>query len=185
MKRERLVHELTVMPNAALVHRNGLCNLIIKDLDNLPILLELTFQVDDKLSIRAAWILELVCKESLNYIIPHLDFFLNRIKTVKFDSAKRPCAKICELIALDYDKGSTIKPFLTTQHKDALTACCFDWMIGNEKVAVDAYAMTCLYIFGKESDWIHQELRDILEENMAKKSCGYKARGLKILKLMS
>jgi hypothetical protein len=44
--------------------------------------------------------------------------------------------------------------------------------------------MMILYIFGKEIDWIHQELSSILENNMANKSAGYRARGLKLLKLM-
>lgn len=184
MKKKALIHELTVMQNASLVHRNKACQYVLNDKSNIPLLIELTFEIKVKLSIRAAWILELVCKESLNHIIPYLDTFIQNMDKVKFDSAKRPCAKIGELIALDYENDGIIKTKLTPKHKEQLISCCFDWMISNEKLAVDAYAMMILYIFGKEIDWIHQELSSILENNMANKSAGYRARGLKLLKLM-
>jgi hypothetical protein len=55
-------------------------------------------------------------------------------------------------------------------------------MLGQEKVAVEAYSMNILYVLGKEERWIHEELKHILVNNMDNKSCGYKARGEKILK---
>ena len=68
---------------------------------NIPLLIKLCFEVNNKLSIRATWTLELLCKHSLTLILPHLDSFFQKLENVKLDSAKRPCAKICELIALD------------------------------------------------------------------------------------
>ena len=62
---------------------------------------------------------------------------------------------------------------LRPYHKEHLIACCFDWIIGNEKSSSRCIRHElCLYIFGKEQQWIHQELQIILEENMAYKSSG-------------
>jgi hypothetical protein len=54
MKKEALIHELTVMQNAALVHRNKACQYVLNDKSNIPLLIELTFEIKVKLSIRAA-----------------------------------------------------------------------------------------------------------------------------------
>ena len=52
----------------------------------------------------------------------------------------------------------------------------FDWLIGNHKVAAQAYSMTCLLLLGEKFDWIHPELKMILEQNYAVGSAAYKAR---------
>lgn len=65
--------------------------------------MDILFQNDDKISIKAAWILEWVCiQKDLNYIIPHLDVFTHNIHKLSFDSAIRPCSKICEAIVKTY-----------------------------------------------------------------------------------
>ncbi|MGB3152866.1 MAG: adenylosuccinate lyase, partial [Maribacter sp.] len=53
---------------------------------------------------------------------------------------------------------------------------CFDWLIGNHKVAAKAYSMTCLLFLGRKFDWIHPELKLVLEQNYASGSAAYKAR---------
>lgn len=59
---------------------------------------------------------------------------------------------------------------------------CFDWMISDEKVAIHAYSMQILFILGKEYNWIHTELKQILIDNMTFGSKGYIVRAKKILK---
>lgn len=71
-------------------------------------------------------------------------------------------AKICEILAIDFDsKNRSSKDVLTKKQKEYIITNCFDWMIQNEKVAVEAYCMNTLYIFGKEQKWIHEELTHI------------------------
>ena len=60
-----------------------------------------------------------------------------------------------------------------------------DWLIGNEKVAIHAYSMQTLFVFGKESDWIHNELRQVLVDNIAYGSAGYVSRAKRILKAIA
>ena len=62
-----------------------------------------------------------------------------------------------------------------------MIATGFDWMISDQKVAVKAYSMETLYIFGKENPWVHKELQLILEQEISNGSPAYKARGKKIL----
>ena len=58
-----------------------------------------------------------------------------------------------------------------------MLACCFDWLITNQKVAAEAYAMETLYLLGTEIDWIHSELVIIIEQHINTKTAAYKARG--------
>ena len=47
-------------------------------------------------------------------------------------------------------------------------------MIHTEKMAVHAYAMLTLFLLGEK--WVHEELKQILEDKMAFASVGYVAR---------
>jgi hypothetical protein len=44
--------------------------------------------------------------------------------------------------------------------------------------------MTCLYYRGTEIEWIHPELKQVIEERIHQGSAGYKNRGSKILDLI-
>jgi len=149
--------------------------------------LEILFEVDHKISCRAAWILEFACNEDLKIISPHLECFTTNMPRVHLDAAVRPVAKICEYLVNAY-YGKTdhfIKTELTTVYKERIVAACFDWMINDEKVAPKAYAMKCLFALGKDFDWIHPELVTILQRDYHHQSSGYKARARHILKALS
>ena len=159
-------------------------NLVIDNPDLITPLLEILFDVDDKISCRAAWVFEFMCGEKLETIIPHLNIFTENISIVHLDSAVRPVAKVCEyLIKANYSKtDNAIKTHLTETHKEKITAACFDWMINDEKIAPKAYAMNALFLLGNEYDWIHSELAIILERDFQMQSSGFKARARHILK---
>ena len=74
------------------------------------------------------------------------------------------------------------KKTLKAHQKERIIACCFDWMINDEKVAVKAYSMNTLFLFGKDFNWIHPELTQILERDYPHQSCGFQARAKHILK---
>ncbi len=147
-------------------------------------LLEILFEVDDKISCRAAWVFEFMCGENLEEIIPHLDLFTENMSKVHLDPAVRPMAKVCEyLIKAYYSKHEhVIKSHLSETHKERIIEACFDWMINDEKIAPKAYSMNSLYILGTEYDWIHPELAIILERDFQMQSSGFKARARHILK---
>ena len=71
---------------------------------------------------------------------------------------------------------------LQSKHKEKIIECCFDYMINDEKIAPKAYAMNTLYLLGKDFDWIHPELGQILERDFYHQSAGFKARAKHLLK---
>ena len=114
----------------------------------------------------------------------YLDEFTLKISTFKFDSATRPVAKICEFLAKAYysKEPNPLKKMLSAQHRERIIECAFDWMINDEKVAVKAYSMSTLYLFGKDYHRIHPELSQILEQDYPNQSCAFQARAKHILK---
>lgn len=141
-------------------------------------LLEIIFVEEDPISSRAAWVLEFALKKKLHYIYPQLDFFTANISSVRLESSVRPLAKICEFLAKAYFSKTKTKArqALKQKHLEALTTACFDWLIGEYKVAAKAYSMTSLLLLGRKFDWIHTELKMVLEQNYAKGSAAYQAR---------
>ncbi|MFI1771547.1 adenylosuccinate lyase [Thalassobellus citreus] len=159
-------------------------HLMIDNPSLVPKLLEILFRVNDKISPRAAWVFEFMCSNNINTIIPYLDIFTEQMHKVHLDSAVRPVAKVCELIAKAYTSkvNNEVKKALTTIHKERIIEVCFDYMINDEKVAPKAYSMSTLFMFGKAYDWVYPELVLILERDFSLQSAAFKARAKQILK---
>ena len=187
MTKEFLIIQLKKMQNAKRENRQQVANLVLENSELLPFLLEITFEIKNKLSIKAAWSLELVLEQQLDWLTPHLDCFTDNISTVIFDSAVRPMSKICNFIAIAYNsqKDSLIKEFLTKKQIVLIIETGFDWMISNQKVAVKAYTMNALFLLGKNYDWVHEELKLIIQQNITNESPAYKARGRMTLELIN
>ena len=183
MNKEFLILQLNNLENAKRVNRLRVANLVLENPVLFYYLLELVFDYNNKLSIKAAWVLEFVCAEKLDWLAPHLNYFTQNINKVKFDSAVRPVSKICEFLAKAYTskKDSFIKSKINSTHIEKIIEAGFDWLIGKQKVVVKAYTMEMLYLFGKNKNWIHQELKLIIQQNILNESAAYQARGKKIL----
>jgi len=180
-----LTEQLNNMENPRKENRQRVANLVIENEKLFKELVSITFDVENKVSIKAAWVLEWICtRHYLKWILPHLEEFSQKISTLKFDSAIRPCAKICEHLAIAYysKNENKVKEKLTKTHIDAIIATGFDWLITPQKIAVRAYTMTFLYLFGTENDWIHPELKYLITTKIIDESKGCKARGSFILK---
>jgi len=195
---EELYHALDYV-NHSRTKRAEMSALMLEKPQLIKPLMDIAFTVDDPISNRACWILEFTAKENLSYLLPYLDEFTVNLKKVHFDSSVRPMAKICEYLIKAYfskknnghhrtpnesrqplhetKKALTkTKKALTSTHLERITAACFDWLIGEHKVAAQAYSMTCLLLLGEKFEWIHPELKMILEQNYASGSAAYKAR---------
>ncbi|MDX1279168.1 adenylosuccinate lyase [Oceanihabitans sediminis] len=159
-------------------------NLLIKNPNLIPKTLEILFMVDDKISPRAAWVFEFMCKENLEASLTYLDYFTENMHKVHQDSAVRPVAKVCEyLITAYYAKtANRVQSELLPKHREKIIELCFDYMINDEKIAPKAYSMNCLYLLGKDYEWIHPELLLILERDFQMQSSGFKARARHIIK---
>lgn len=170
--------------NSSRESRTTSANMVLNNMILLPKLIDILLMVDDEVSCKAAWVLEFVCDENLDAIIPYLDEFTENISKVHLDSAVRPIAKICEFIAKDYylEEDNSIKKALTPIYQERIIEACFDWMITDQKVAVKAYAMNTLFLLGQDYDWVHPELALILERDFYSESAGFKARARHLLR---
>jgi len=178
---------LTDIVNAAKAHRIKAAKIIINEKTLIKELVYYVFKTENKLSIKAAWILEWICSHNnIDYIIPHLTYFCDNLHKLKFDSSKRPCAKVCELLAISYTEKqpNLIQQKLSANNIEKIIETGFDWLITEQKIAVKAYTMTTLYLFGKNSNWIHSELYTIIQKDVIHQSKGCEARGKKIMKLI-
>ena len=119
-----------------------------------------------------------MAQENLDYILPFIDIFTHKLVGLELDSSVRPMAKICEFLTRAYfskTKNKT-KETLTPKHLELMATACFDWLIGEHKVAAKAYSMTSLLLLGRKFEWIHPELKMVLQLNYSSGSAAYKAR---------
>lgn len=186
MTKEQLITELNFVDHTR-EKRLAFASFFLENPEHIGILVEILFLIDNKISCKAAWIFEYICREDLNYATPFLDLFAKNIHKIRFDSAVRPVAKIVELMAENhYLKSKKYDQFvLSDSHKELFIECCFDWMIRKEKVAVKAFAMTSLFLFGTEYSWVHPNLKLILEKDFSNSSAAFKARARHILKKLN
>lgn len=186
MSKDYLLEQLHSVENAKRDNRQRVANIVSERPELIEHLVDVNFEVDNKISIRAAWILEWICTHcDLNLILPYLDVFTQKLGLLQFDSSIRPSAKICEHLALAYTHKSDnlVKKQLTPEHIDAIVETGFDWLITPQKIAVRAYTMNTLFLFGTldGKEWVHPELEHLIQTKIIHESKGCKARGRHIL----
>ena len=182
-----IISVLNDMKNPTRINRNNAANIVLAQPNLIKHLIDLTFDVNNKLSIKAAWVLEWICTHhGIEYIHPYITTFVDNISKVHFDSATRPCAKICEHLANAYTskEENETQIIITQKHIDTIIEVGFDWLITNQKIAVRAYTMNSLYLFGLQKDWVHAELQHLISSKIIHESKGCKARGRYILELI-
>jgi hypothetical protein len=186
MTKDFLINRLETTVDARRESRLRVASNILENKLLFPFLLDIVFNVNNKISIKAAWVLEFVCQEKLVWLSDYLDYFTTNLNRVKYGSAVRPLSKICQFLAHAYNSKtpSSIKENLSKKHKDLIIETCFDWLISTHKVAVKVFAMESLYLFGSDYEWVHRELALIIQQNIICESAAYKARGGKLLKLL-
>jgi len=157
---------------------------VIENPETFEELLNYCFGKDKKIATKATWALEFIAREKLEMLYPHLEYFFENLPNASGDGALRSVALICELLCIQYYKkqNTDLHQLFKEEYKEVMTEHAFDWMISNQKVACQARAMTVLYFLGTEQDWIHPELKQLIEQNIHQASGGYKSRGAATLK---
>ncbi|MCK0157699.1 adenylosuccinate lyase [Cellulophaga sp. F20128] len=178
MTKSALYERLVSGVNHSREKRQEISDLILDQPLLMPLLLELVFKVKDPISCKAAWVMEFTVKQDITILFPVLNDFTKGLHTLTLESSIRPNAKICEILILQYyaKQENIIQSVVKKQHLEDITTACFDWLIGDHKVAAQAYSMTSLLLLGRTFPWIHPELRIILEQNYATGTAAYKAR---------
>lgn len=146
-------------------------------------LMEIAFYSDREIGSKASWIIEFVSKSDLSFLLNNIDFFVKNLYRLKADSSIRPMAKLCEILTLSYflKREEKTKEALLDEHLEIITTACFDWLVGNYKVASKVYSMTSLYYLGEKIPWIRPELKLVVEHDYSTGSAGYQAKARKIL----
>jgi len=183
MTKDLLINQLNSITDARRVNRLRVANLVLENKELFPFLLAITFDFNNKTSIKAAWVLEFVCHKKLEWVAEYIDLFCIHLNKLHFGSAVRPVAKICELLAKAYTSKEAfyIKEKLKKEHIDLIIEASFDWLISKHKVAIKVYSMETLLIFGENYNWVYEELEHIIVQNIYKESGAYKSRGKKVL----
>jgi len=187
MNKPDLIEQINSIHNAKRIHRDRVTNFVIENIETFPFLIELTFGEENEVAIKSSWILELVCLQNINFLASNIDYFTENIDKPTDESILRPLAKISYLITKAYYSKSEnkIKSKVTEKHKARIIEVSFDWLINKHKVANHTYAMDTLYLFGKEYDWIQNELILVLEKHIQSASPGYQVRAKRILKKLN
>lgn len=176
-----LLNVLGDVRNARRVYREEAADEILRRPELLETLVELTFNENRDLSVKAAWILELVCLEEVKLIIPYRQRFSRGLETLKDESSLRPAAKICSLLSRAY-RSDPWEPFdPDSEWINGIVSACFDWLTGPHKVATQVFAMDTLLQWGYSFDWIHGELLSLLDQAYVTASPGYRSRARKII----
>ncbi len=145
-------------------------------------LVSICFSPEDKNNHKACWILEFVSYEELLWLQPHLDFFCSNLKVLKDESSLRPIAKVTQLLVKSHYKKNENGINLSEENLQECIEASFDWLITDVKVATKAYSIRTLYILGNYYDWIHPELKVIIDKDYADHSAAYKAVAKEVLK---
>lgn len=173
---------LAIVKNAKRSYRDAATKAVLDRLEILPELIDKTFDIDDPLHIKAAWILELVCLHDCALLNEYIVPFIQGMSTLKNESALRPVSKTCSIWCSYYFSNISDLDQLNKKEIDEIISCNFDWLIEEHKVATQVYAMDTLKLWGNHEKWINEELRSILQKNTDSGTSGYKAHARKLLK---
>jgi len=179
-----LIFELNSFRTAERVHRDKSAKFVMDHPETFGFLIELVFEDQKRINIKAAWVFEIVCFENIYFIVPYLDYFIQNLTKIKDESALRPVSKVCSFIANAFYSTleNEINKNLSVNSIELMVESNFDWLIEEHKIASKVFAMDTLLFFGREFDWVHNELKLTLENNFNKESAGYKSHARKILK---
>jgi len=167
---------------AARESREEHTDFILDHPDNLSHLVLYAFNSADKNSHKACWILELVAQQRLECLEPYLDFIFSSLGKLTHESSIRPLAKVCQILVEGHFKNTHNEINLSELQLQKVTESCFDWLIGETKVASKVYSIRTLFLLGQHFDWIHPELKTILEKETHEHSPAYKVASREILK---
>ncbi|HBK72159.1 MAG TPA: hypothetical protein DDZ39_10985 [Flavobacteriaceae bacterium] len=187
MNKYSLIKELNVIPIINRESVKKLSKLILTDQSSFESLVEIAFDYDNEISLKAIYTLELVVEQRLDWIAYNLSYFTKNIASLKNENAIRSAAKICNLIAQEYTSkfDSAIQLIMTHEQLSEIIETCFDWLMKDHKASIKTQSMDALYHIGKKISWIHYEIRLILEKNTADQSANYISKANKVLELIS
>ena len=163
--------------------RKMVSNFAMKDENHLNEMMQFAFDIDSELHVKAFWSLDLVCEKKLKQFVPFIEEFCEILPKIKDDSALRPATRIAYFLTKSNHRKNGIS--LTQEQEHNLIEALIDRLIQDEKVASKVYAMKALFILGKKYDWVHEELKSIIEQDYSNHSAAYQAATRNLLKKLN
>ncbi|MDY7396103.1 hypothetical protein UMM65_12705 [Aureibaculum sp. 2210JD6-5] len=186
MNKYSLIKELNTIPNTNRESLKKLSKLILTDQSLFESLVEISFDYDNDISLKAIATLELVVEQRLDWIAYNLSYFTKNISRVKDENAIKSLSKICDFIAQEYTSkfDSPIKLILTYDQLSEIIETCFDWLLNDYKASIKTNAMDALYHIGNKIGWIHYEMKLIIDKNISNESASYASKAKKVLEMI-
>lgn len=149
-------------------------------------LLQEVFEEDKNGTFNASWTFDHLMRKRLSYLLPIFEPFVQGLGQLTSASCIRPMAHVCEMVTEAYftTKATAFQNTITEEQLEKILTVCFDWLIGDHKVAAKVFAMTSLYHLGKKFMWVHPALKQVVEDTMATGSAGYRHRAKKTLDML-
>ena len=154
-----------------------------KEPELAKVLFQYVLQEDKEGTFNASWTFDHLMRKQLHYLLPFMETFTNGLSQLQSESCIRPIAHVCEMVCEAYFKKKDpifLKTVTNNQLEKIMTAC-FDWLIGPMNIAPKVFAMSSLYYLGFKFDWVHPELKQVLEDNYPNGTSGYRNRAKKTL----
>ncbi|WP_036385510.1 hypothetical protein [Muricauda sp. MAR_2010_75] len=131
----------------------------------------------------ASWTFRHLMQTKLDYLLPFLNEFTEMLGNLTSEATIRAMACVCEMVCVAYfkKKDLTFLKNCSDEQLDKIMTACFDWLISDMNMAPKVFSMTSLYYLGLKFDWVHPELRQILEDTYASGTTGYQNRAKKTL----
>ncbi len=127
----------------------------------------------------SAYAVDQALRTNIGMLRPYKSLFFEAFGKLRGHTEKRIFAKIFELISEAHLKNNfPLKP----EESKLLVAQAFDWLISDEKVAVKAFAMQCIFNLRNTESWIKMELLAQLELQFPDASPAFQARAKHLLK---
>lgn len=161
-----------------------LTKIVVESNFSIKELIDLSLHQDNQISFRAAWILENIYSNHIEWFISSISYFLDCFSLQNNLSARRHYAKILAFIT--HKKASPeIKQVIADYDTDLIVETVFSWLI-DEKVPV-AVKSQCLNVLGnlhQKHSWIKDELIQTMDFLIDKESIAFYAKVKQIRKLL-
>ncbi|MCI5059390.1 MAG: hypothetical protein MRY83_24975 [Flavobacteriales bacterium] len=125
-------------------------------------------------SMRASWIVDMVCAKNDKLFESHLDQVIENLGGFKHEGVHRSLLKIISNLEIP------------EKHLAHLFDKCLNWLIREEvPIAVKVHGMQVAFNISQKVPELQRELALVLEENYDNASVGFKSRARKLIKKLS
>jgi len=145
-------------------------------------LIDMSFNKDEQIGFRAAWILERVYSFHQQRFLPYTDSFLERLPAQQNLSALRHFTKILALMTKK-NASPEIREVISAYDTEFLAEVVFAWLIDEKiPVAVKSHCLNILANLCQKHMWIKNELVETMEFLVSKESIAFFAKVKQIRK---